>query len=201
MKRSAMTAAELSAKLEADPEFVARRRERDIALAEKVARHRAEQNPIVAELLSVGVEVQSLSDLVMRSAPYPTAIPILLKHLVLPYSDVTRATLARALAVPDARDVWPVLAAEYRKAPIGEQNELGAKDGLAVAVAASATASVMAELIALAKDRSNGDSRLLLLRALRKSKTPAAKQALDELASDPALAQEIASWRRNKRKR
>jgi hypothetical protein len=58
---------------------------------------------------------------------------------------------------------------------------------------------VIDELIALAKDRSHGSSRLLLLRGLRKSRTPAAKKALEELASDPELSKEIASWRRVRR--
>jgi hypothetical protein len=35
---------------------------------------------------------------------------------------------------------------------------------------------------------------LLLLSALRKSKTAVAKDALEELAGDPALQKEIASW-------
>lgn len=52
------------------------------------------------------------------------------------------------------------------------------------------------ELIALAKDRSQGHSRLLLLRGLKKSKSAKAKRALEELASDPVLAKEIASWRK-----
>src|SRR5882757_1807191 len=96
------TAAELDARLQADPEFVAKQKEREVALAERVARYRAEQVPIVAELLEAGIQIHYLSDLIMRTVPYPTAIPILLKHLRIPYSDVTRETLARILAVPDA---------------------------------------------------------------------------------------------------
>src|SRR3977135_965128 len=103
----------------------------------------------------------------MRTVPYPTAIPILLKHLLLPYSDVTRETLARILAVPDARSAWPILASDYRKAPLGEEtgSRWGAKSGLAVALASTATEGVMGQLIDLAKDRSHGSSRVLLLRA------------------------------------
>lgn len=197
-RRHPETAAEFAARLQADPEFVAKQKERDVALAERVAQHRAEQAPIVAELLEAGIDLLFLPDLIMRSAPYPTAIPILLKHLLLPYSDVTRETLARILAVPDARSAWPILASEYRKTPMGEENgiRLGAKSGLAVALAATATEDVMDRLIDLAKDRSHGSSRLLLLKALRRSKSTVAKRAIEELASDPDLAKEIASWKR-----
>jgi hypothetical protein len=202
-RRRPVTAAELDARLRADPEFQARKRERDAALAERVARLQEEQAPIVADLKAV-VSLNRLSDLIIRSAPYPAAIPILLKHLVLPYSDPTRETLARFLAVPDARYAWPIFVAEYRKAPFGYVNGIrrtGAKDGLAVALAATATDSTIDELIALAKDRSHGASRLLLLRALRRSRSDAAKQAIQELSTDPDLEKEIASWRKRKGRR
>jgi hypothetical protein len=83
---------------------------------------------------------------------------------------------------------------------MGQENgiRLDAKSGLAVALAATATENVMDELVALAKDRSQGESRVLLLRALRKSKSAVAKRAIEELASDPDLAKEITSWRRRR---
>jgi len=196
-RRGPITAAELTAQLESDPEYLARKRERDVALAARVARLREEQAPIVGDLQAAGISVNLLSDLLTRSVPYPRAIPVLLKHLGLSYSDPTLETLARSLAVPDARHAWPVLVTEYRKAPSTYENGIrsGVKDGLAVALAATVTGATMDELIALAKDRSHGASRLLLLRALRKSRSAAAKQAIAELSMDPDLEKEIASWR------
>jgi hypothetical protein len=195
-----ITAAELTARLRADPEFCAKQREKEQALAKRVDEYHKEQAPIVADLQRAGIEVEFLSDLIKRSTPYPAAIPVLLTHLVRPYSDVTRETLARALAVPDAQHCWPILATEYRKAPIrnGTGVKQSAKSGLAVALAATASDAVMNELIALAKDQSNGDSRLLLLRGLKKSKNALARRAIEELASDPALAKEIASWKKGR---
>ncbi|MGY4512754.1 hypothetical protein ACVIN2_006208 [Bradyrhizobium sp. USDA 3650] len=203
-RRRPVTAAELAAILESDPEFMARKRERELALAERIARFQEEQAPIVVELQAAGISVKFLSDLVMRSAPYPAAIPVLLKHLVLPYSDPTRETLARILAVPDARGAWLILVAEYRKAASSYENGTrpgGAKAGLAVALAATATDGTIDELIALAKDRSHGPSRLLLLTALRKSESAAAKQAIEELSTDHDLEKEIASWRKPRGRR
>lgn len=174
--------------------------------AERLVRSQAEQVPIVKELAEVGIEVGSLSDLIMRRTPYTAAIPVLLKHLVQPYSDVTREIMARSLAIPEpeVRNAWPVLVAEYRKAPMGrgivapgdtKEYPLHAKDGLAVALSATVTDATIDELIALARDPSLGDSRLLLLRGIKRSKLPVAKHAIEELASDPALSKEIASWR------
>jgi hypothetical protein len=109
------------------------------------------------------------------------------------------------LAVSEARGAWSTLVEEYRKAPAGigirgpgetKEFRLGTKDGLACALAAAATEDEMDDLVALAKDHSLGRSRLLLLWALKKSKSDVAKAALKELASDPDLKNEIASWRR-----
>jgi hypothetical protein len=130
----------------------------------------------------------------------------LLNHLLLPYSDRTREGIARSLAVPDpeVRKAWPMLVGEYRKAPMGlgiiapgdtKQFRLGAKDALACVLSVSVTDETIKELIEIAKDRTQGDSRILLLPALRKSKNPLVKQAIDELASDPDLEMEITSWR------
>jgi len=175
-------------------------RARKLKRTERSVRLRAEEASILTDLRVIGLNVESVWDLVNTSTQYTEAIPILLKHLLLPYSDRTKEGIARALAVPGARYAWPLLVAEYRKAPIGHENgiRLGAKTGLAAALSATATDDEIEELADLAKDRSQGDSRLLLLRLLRRSKTPIARQALEELKSDPALAKEIASWRGTK---
>jgi hypothetical protein len=193
--KARITADELIAKLSSDPEFTARQQERDRTLQELRAQYRAEQAQLVADLYEVGEKVESVWDLVNTTREYERAIPVLLKHLVKPYSERTREGIARALAVPDARYAWPVLVEEYRKLPdIKPRNEV--KDGLAAALSATATDAVIEELIALAKDKSHGSSRLLLLSPLRKSKSPSARRALQELASDPDLAKEIAAWKR-----
>lgn len=168
--------------------------------AEQSVAVRAEEAPILADLRAVGSNLKSVWDLVNTSGRYPDAVPVLLKHLPQPYSDRTKEGIARALAVSEAKYAWPLLVEEYCKAPVGEKDgvRFGAKSGLAAALAATATDDVIGELIVLAKDQSHGSSRLLLLRALRRSKAVAAKQILEELASDPALSKEISSWKRMK---
>ena len=172
-----------------------------------VARIQAEASSLLAELQVTGLKIQSVGDLVCMSERYESAIPILLKHLLMPYSDVVRETIARSLAVPEleVRKAWPMLVEEYRKAPMGrgikgpgdtKEYRLGAKDGLACTLSVAVTDETMEELIGIAKDRTHGESRILLLSALKKSKSAIAKKALEELASDPDLAKEIASWRK-----
>lgn len=210
-KRSSITAEELDAQLRANPEFMAQKRERERVHAERVKRIHAEAEPLLVELQAAGLKIQSVSDLISRSERYEQAIPILLKHLLMPYSDVIRETIARSLAVPEPEviNAWPLLVEEYRKAPAGwgikapgdtQEYKLGAKDGLACALSVATTDSTLPELIALAKDPSHGESRVLLLSALRKSKNPIAKQAIEELSFDPGLEKEISSWSRKKTK-
>lgn len=172
-----------------------------------VARIRVEEAPLVAELQAIGLKIQSVGDLINMRERYTIAIPTLLKHLQMPYSDKVRAGIARSLAVaePAVQKAWSLMVAEYRKAPMGwgivgpgdtKEFRFGAKDGLACALAVAVTDETLPELIALAKDRTQGESRVLLLSALkqRRTKSQLAKQAIDELASDPELQKEIASW-------
>jgi len=159
-------------------------------VAEGIAKLRADEVPLVKALADVGFSVVSVWDLVNSPGPYKEAIPVLLEHLDRPYLDRTREGIARSLAVPDARYAWSRLVELYRKEPVvkvdGKRSDT--KSGLAVALAAIATDATLEELISLAKDKSHGSSRLLLLRALRRSKQATAKRTIEELASDPELA-------------
>lgn len=152
---------------------------REIERREMAAANSLELARLLSELQTAGLNIQCVSDLIMGSEPYEAAIPILLRHLLLPYSDSVKETIARALAVPEAgvREAWPILVEEYQKTPEGrgvisqgstKQYRLGAKDGLACVLAVAVTKKTLEELIALAKDQAMGESRLLLLPALRK---------------------------------
>lgn len=198
MQKKPITVAELIVINNADPEWVARKQRDELIGTERIAKFRAEQAPLMKELAGIGIHYESLGAMLNSGGPYKSAIPVLLTHLRKPYSIPTRESIARCLAVPDARYAWSELADLYRGEPVALQGSKGAKDGLAVALAATTTDATIDELIDIAKDKSHGSSRLLLLRALRRSKQPSAKQAIEELASDPELAKEIASWRRRR---
>lgn len=173
--------------------------------ARRTARLKVEEEPLLLDLREVGCRVESVWDLVNTSKKYSDAIPVLLKHLERPYSDRTKEGIARALAVaePAVRRAWPTLVEQYRNAQAGfgvvtpgdeKKHRLGAKDALACALSTAVTDETLSELIDLIKNRAHGESRLLLLPALRQSKNVLAKQALKELLDDPELAVEIASW-------
>lgn len=191
------TVADLLRTLEANPEFVARGKARDDAIAERVSQRQIEEQPILEDLRRSGIDVLSVWDLVNTSTSYTTAIPILLVHLLRPYSEEIREGIARALAVRGAAFSWPILVKEYLKASGDtERPHSGAKVGLAVALGAIATAKNLDELIALIMDKNNGNTRIYLLPALRRSKSAKAKEIILALAADPYLKREIDSWKR-----
>lgn len=191
-----------------DPFWPEKLKQRNARREESLARIRKESEPILEELHALGWK-GTVWDLVNTSSPYPELIDVLLKHLQLPYSDCIKEGLARSLAVPEEkiRKAWPILVEEYRKAPRGwgvkvkgdtEEFKLGAKDGLACALAVAVTDETLDEFIELVKDPANGGSRILMLHALRKrrKKYPHIEKLLEELVHDPRLSKEISSWKK-----
>ena len=192
----AETAAELMARLQADPAFRQRQAEKAEKQLANAARFRANEAPLLNDFEKAGWRLESVWDLVNTSKPYPELVSILLSHLSRPYLDRVREGIARALAVPDAAGAWPMLRTEYEGSPV----DSGFKDGLAVALAATSNENVISELAALAKNSDNGSSRVLLLRGLRRSRSSVAREVLAELKDDPVLAKEIGAWKRAKTK-
>ena len=186
MTKKKITAAELMAKLNADPEFAAKRAREEEERQKREAEYRRAEAPLVEELRAAGFQIQSAWDLVNTPGSYPKALPILLAHLARPYPGPVREGIGRALAVPEAKFGWAVLTRLYREEP-----ETRVRSGLAAAIAAAADDTVIDDVIGLASDTRHGSSRLLLLSALERSADPRARTALMELGTDPELAKEI----------
>lgn len=181
-----MMAGELMEMLNADPHFVAEQAAREAKRQKVAAALRQAEKPLVEELRVAGFAVDSIWDLVNTAAPYVEALPILFAHLQRPYPGPVREGIARALGVPEARIGWDLLTRLFR-----EERDRGAKDGLAVAIAAAADDTVVDDVIDFARDLDHGPSRLLLLSALERSRDPRARATLSDLAKDPDLTKEI----------
>jgi hypothetical protein len=111
LKHKPITAAEVIAELEADSEWVARR---DAKEREREAHHKvcaADEAELVAEIRSVGYDIDSVWDLA-NNIPHPIlerrflgeyslAYPILVRHLYTPHRNETREGIIRALSVED----------------------------------------------------------------------------------------------------
>jgi len=188
--RSKMTAAELMAlkaeMLRSDPAY---RAQTEAVEAERQARaeelRRAEQ-PIVADLKTAGVEVNSVWDLINISEPYPTALPVLLDHLQRGgYPDRVMESLGRALGVGPAASAWETLRELYLAA-----QGRGEEEGLAVALAASATVDHLDALIALLNETSRGTTRIHFLRPIKRVGGEPGLEVLRSLEDDPLFGKE-----------
>lgn len=102
-RKGTVRADELMAELQANPEWVAQHNVREAKRADAETRFRIEEEPIMADLAVVGFDVGSVWDLVNTNNRYPSAIPVLLKHLRKPYHVRIREGIIRALTTPDAR--------------------------------------------------------------------------------------------------
>jgi hypothetical protein len=169
-------------------------------LAERKVLLDRDEAPLLRDLAAAGFSVESVWDLVNRKNPYKEAIPVLLNHITKPYLPVIREGIARALAVQEARYAWATLVELYENEPnICPDGSRGiVKDALGLAVAKTSTEKNIDALIMLARDQTLGDSRIMLLPNLRRSKAPLAQAALEDLSNDPYLQKEIASWRPRK---
>lgn len=201
MKTKATTAGELLAKLNADPEFVARAAERERARLQKVDEFRRAETPLISDLLAAGFSTESVWDLVNTGESYTAALPILVDHLPRAYPAAVREGIARALAVVDSRPWWDTLTRLYQA-----ETDERVRGGLAAAIAASATDDVLPELISLLRAGDHGESRVILLSALERSTAVLAGQILEELRTDPVLGKQAqvslrVRARRQKRKK
>lgn len=182
-----MTAAELMAQLDGDPEFQREKRAREIETEQRARSLREAEQPIVKDLhRRGGVDVASVWDLVNTPEPYPDALPILLEHLERGgYPDRVMESLGRAMAVKPAAFAWGALLALYLRA-----EGHGEMEGLAVALAASATPQHLDSMISLLGDDSRGDTRIHLLRAINRVGDVRGTEVLESLRGDAVFGKE-----------
>ena len=188
-RRKAMTVGEfLASRPEGppDPEVRARRARQQEERRRRELEYKRAEEPLLAELRSVGWEVGSVWDLVNIDVAYPQAHPILVRHLVRPYPPVIRDGIARALAVRSAIFTWDVVREQY----LTERDQY-VRQGLAAALAAMVDRAHLDDLLVLLRDRRHGTSRSILLRGLQRLRDPRARAALEELAADPDLKKQI----------
>ena len=195
-KSKPQTAAEFMAELNANPVFQAAQAEREKISLAKIEKLKAASKPLDDILRSIcPLVTDGVWDLVNTSERYDEVLPILFEHLTKDYPPEILEGIARAMAVPEALPYRPTFIRLFRREP---QMSKELRYALGLAIANTTVPDNLAETIALAKDRSLGDSRLALLFAFKRSRKPEIRQVIEELSSDPDLAKEIASWKRRK---
>lgn len=143
------------------------------------------------ELAAVGVIASGPWDLVNSRRPYPTAIPILIKWLASPLSELPpsrrerfREGLVRALSVREARPAAAV-------ALVNEFHRPGASDSYRWAVGNALSVvsddSVADALLEIAEDREYGMARQMVVSALPRLSDSRVVPVLIELLRDPTV--------------
>lgn len=187
-KKSGITAQDLLAKLATDPAYQALREAKDRELADIADQRRREQQPLLDDLASVGVQVDHVYRLLEMPDPDQRIYPILLVHITKPYSIDLLDWIGRAMGRKAARPtVWDALI-NIIKSDVLEGRGM---DGAIAAISEMARPGDLSALIELLGDRSLGSSRILLVRNLTRSKRPEARAALLRLQADSDLKKEI----------
>lgn len=185
-RRSAITATDLMAELENDQEFQRRRRALDAVFQARAEALRQAEQPIVAELQAVGVDVGSIWDLVNTSEPYPAALPVLMDHLERGgYPERVMESLGRALAVKPSVTFWDRLKARW----IGARDQ-GEETGAALALAACATKAQLDDVIGFLAVTERGESRIFFIKPLCRFGGDRGREVVEALRDDPVLGRE-----------
>ena len=195
-KNKGVTAAELMARLQSDPEWVAARAKEEKELRRKEKALQKAERPLLKALAKAGFKVSAVEGLASLGRPYTAALPILLEHLQREYPDTIREFIARMLAVREADFARPTLIRLFRTEP-----NSGVKEGLAVAIAEARNPELLDEIVDLIQDPRTGTVRLLLLRAVERLAGERLESLLEELAQQyPDLQLEIQEIRKRTRR-
>ena len=183
-----LTAAELMASLLKNHEFIARQATQEQQREELERSLHTEEASLVQALAAAGVVVSSVWELVNSAHKYPSAIPVLIKHLKTPYHPKIREGIARALTVPEAKPTAAhALIEAFQHEP--DSTDISVKWALANALTVVADESVLDDLIALVQDKRHGASRTVLTLALGNTKSPRAVNVLLELLQDDKVVE------------
>lgn len=145
------------------------------------------EDPILADLASVGFDKGSLADLRRSGIRYREAVPVLLVWLPRVTDGKLKEEIVRALSVPWARpEATRPMIKEFRGVDLSmDPTGTGLRWTIGNALEVLADDSCFDELAALVRDRSFGKARQMVVLGLGKSKRPEAVNVLIEIVDDP----------------
>ena len=183
-----ITASELMAQLDADPEYQERRRRQEQRLDELWQRRYEDAKPLAAALQRIGWDVKSAWDLVEGEDDYSDTWSLLVEHLSHPYSDWVREGIVRALTVVDALEVaWDALRDAFIEN--GDNAPEGIGFALGNALGEIMDESVLPDVLQLVVDRAYGTNREVMVHYLVEYRDrPEVRKVLESLVDDPDVS-------------
>lgn len=144
-----------------------------------------EEQQVHDHLAAAGVE-SDLETLASAGSQYPAeAVPVLVRELDGPYSEMTLEMIARAIGNKAARPYWDELIDRYRRGTPGEIPNTGLLPGLAQAIAKLATKADLEVLLELSDDRSRGQSRITFFKLIKRWGGERGIEVLQRQLDDP----------------
>ena len=171
-----------------DPEYQARVRERDRRIEEETRKLREETASLLSELRDVGIDVESVWDLVNTSEGYSVAYPILARHLREQYAERNLEGIVRSLTRPDALGVaWDALRDRFIEN--GGQTPEGFGFALGNALGEIMDESVLPDVLELVTEPTYGTNREVMVYYLVEYRDqPEVRRVLELLTDDSDVA-------------
>lgn len=156
---------------------------------ERITQMRAAEKPVLDELASLGIELDTVWDLYKVPEMRQRAVPVLLKHVVLDYPDMVLSGIGQGLGYVSVRPWWAELKALYLPATRDV-----VRDRLANALAVCATKANYDEPLAFVANASLGDSRIYFLRPINRignrMNPSQGRSFVESVTGDPVLGRE-----------
>jgi HEAT repeat protein len=182
-----VTAAELLARLEADPEWVRRRDEKACARRQRSEVNRRDAEPLIKALGDAGFNVASVAELYETNSHYEDAVPVLIEWLPRIENPFVKESIARALTLEHADPLRArILVDEFRRA--NGPKEAALRWAIANALSMAADDSVFDEMVELVEDRRWGKAREMITLGLGNMQDPRAIGVLRNLLADEQVA-------------
>jgi hypothetical protein len=184
-----ISAEALMAEIAADPVAQQRIRERAEEARRAHEEFRRAEIPVVRDLCEAGFPLESLGDLFTAPIrPLPRRVlEILAHHLSVAHTERVLDAIARVMAVPEAAFAWETLVTQYVAHAPGRVAE-----GIASTLSRLAKDEAsLAELCDLIRRPELGQSRVILMSALKKLPTSRARSLMEEFREDPELARGV----------
>jgi hypothetical protein len=185
-RRGSVTATELMAQLEQAPEYLARRDKKTAEIAAFAAERELACKPVVEDLRSKGVEVESVWDLYKSPESYPVAIPVLLAHLRRDYPERILQDIGHALPFKPESSWWD----DFKVLYLTTTSD-AVRDRLAAAMSQCAVKEHYSDLLGFVSDERLGTSRIYFLRPINRignRMQPGTGQAvIESLVNDDTL--------------
>jgi len=155
---------------------------------------------LISQLHDLGLNVETIAELVNQQLDYREAVPILIEWLSRVDDLDVKESIVRALTTEWAKpEAARPLIVEFREAP--PEEEFGLKWTIANAIEVVADESVFDDIVALVEDKKHGRAREMLAEALGNVQDPRAISVLISLLNEEEIAGHVLVGLRRQLKR